>query len=77
MEENKLTIKDKLREVGKRLKNTGTIVAIASGVIGIILNLGFNIDGDKIMYIVNTLCGIGVAVGVLNNPTTKGTSITK
>ncbi|WP_366938329.1 hypothetical protein [uncultured Clostridium sp.] len=26
------------------------------------------------MYIINALCGIGVALGVLNNPTTKGLS---
>lgn len=70
-------MKNKLKEIGRRLKNTGTIIAIASGVIGIILNLGFNIDGDKIMYIINTICTIGVAVGVLNNPTTNGASITK
>lgn len=62
----------KTKEIIKRLKNTGTIVAIASAVVMIVTNLGFNVDGDKVMYIVNALCGIGVALGVLNNPTTKG-----
>lgn len=62
----------KTKEILERLKNTGTIVAIVSAVIMIIANLGFNVDTDKIMYIVNALCGIGVALGVLNNPTTKG-----
>lgn len=65
----------KSKEIIKRLKNTGTIVAIASAVVMIVANLGFSIDSDKVMYIVNSLCGIGVALGVLNNPTTKGIDV--
>ena len=56
----------------KRLKNTGTILALTSAIIMIITNLGVNVDSDKIMFIVNTLCSLGVALGVLNNPTTPG-----
>ncbi|MEG0180780.1 MAG: phage holin [Peptostreptococcaceae bacterium] len=59
-------------EILNRLKNTGTIVAITSAVIMIVANLGFDIDSQKVMYIVNALCGIGVALGVLNNPVTPG-----
>lgn len=65
----------KAKEIIKRLKNTGTIVAIASAVVMIVANLGFSVDSDKVMYIVNSLCGIGVALGVLNNPTTKGIDV--
>ena len=64
----------KLKEIGKRLKNTGTIIAIAGAIILILNNLGVIVDNEKIMYIINALCGIGVALGVLNNPTTKGLS---
>ena len=62
----------KVKEILERLKNTGTIVAIASAVVMIVGNLGFNVDGDKVMYIVDALCGVGVALGVINNPTTPG-----
>lgn len=62
----------KTKEILKRLKNTGTIVAIASAIVMIVVNLGFDVDSEKVMYIVNALCGIGVALGVLNNPTTTG-----
>lgn len=59
-------------EIVSRLKNTGTIVAIASATIMIATNLGFDIDSEKILYIINTICSVGVALGVLNNPTTPG-----
>ncbi|GAA0103358.1 hypothetical protein UT300012_40750 [Paraclostridium bifermentans] len=59
-------------EILNRLKNTGTIVAIASAVVMIATNLGFDIDSEKVLYIINTICSVGVALGVLNNPTTSG-----
>lgn len=65
---------NKLKELIKRLSNTGTIIAIAGAIIIILNNCGVIVDSDKVMYIINALCGIGVAVGVLNNPTTKGLS---
>ena len=61
-----------LKEIGLRLKNTGTIIAIVSAIILIVQQLGFAVDNTKVMYIVNAICGIGVAIGVLNNPKTKG-----
>lgn len=63
---------ENLKELGKRLSNTGTIVAIAGAIIIILNNCGVIVDSEKVMYIINAICGIGVAVGVLNNPTTKG-----
>ncbi|MCE9675450.1 phage holin [Paraclostridium bifermentans] len=59
-------------EILNRLKNTGTIVAIASASVMIATNLGFDIDSEKVLYIINTICSVGVALGVLNNPTTSG-----
>ncbi|MFL1471505.1 phage holin [Paraclostridium bifermentans] len=59
-------------EILNRLKNTGTIVAIGSAAVMIATNLGFDIDSEKVLYIINTICSIGVALGVLNNPTTSG-----
>lgn len=62
----------KRSEILNRLKNQGTIVAIASAAIMIATNLGLDIDSEKILYIINTLCSVGVAIGVLNNPDTPG-----
>lgn len=59
-------------EILNRLKNTGTIVAIGSAIVMIATNLGFDIDSEKVLYIINTICSVGVALGVLNNPTTSG-----
>lgn len=59
-------------EILDRLKNTGTIVAIGSAAVMIATNLGFDIDSEKVLYIINTICSVGVALGVLNNPTTSG-----
>lgn len=61
-----------LKELGKRLSNTGTIIAIAGAIIMILNNCGVIVDSEKVMYIINALCSIGVAIGVLNNPSTKG-----
>lgn len=55
-----------------RLKNTGTIVAIASASVMIATNLGFDIDSEKVLFIINSICSVGVALGVLNNPTVPG-----
>lgn len=59
-------------EILNRLKNTGSIVAIASASVMIATNLGFDIDSEKVLYIINTICSVGVALGVLNNPTVPG-----
>lgn len=59
-------------DILNRLKNTGTIVAIGSAEVMIATNLGFDIDSETVLYIINTICSVGVAVGVLNNPTVPG-----
>ena len=61
-----------MNEILKRLKNPSTIIAIASSVIAILMNLGVEIDNETVMVVVNSACTIGLAVGVLNDPSTKG-----
>jgi uncharacterized membrane protein len=51
-----------------RLKNKGTIIAIASSTILVLTNFGMVIESDKVMASVQAICSIGIAVGVLNNP---------
>ena len=55
-----------------RLKNTGTIISIVSMIVIILTNLGFDVQNNTVMSIVEAICTIGVALGILNNPTTKG-----
>lgn len=59
-----------LKKVGQRLKNAKVIVAVVSGVLLILVNLQL-IDVElsaKVTDTVNTLLGIGVAIGIFGNP---------
>jgi uncharacterized membrane protein len=59
-----------LKKVLNRLKNKKVIVAVVSGILLILVNLGV-IDvamSEKVTETVNTLLGIGVAVGIFGNP---------
>ena len=59
-------------EIIKRLKNPSTIIAIASSVIAILVNLGIDVESEIALNIVNSICTIGLSIGILNNPSTKG-----
>ncbi|MCS0827454.1 hypothetical protein NX029_26420 [Cytobacillus firmus] len=59
-----------LKKVLTRLKNPKVAIAVASGILLILVNFGV-IDvalSEKIMDAVNTLLTIGVAVGIFANP---------
>lgn len=51
-----------------RLNNKGTIVSLVALVVSLLIQFGFNIDSDKVMGIVQTICSILILLGVLNNP---------
>lgn len=59
-----------LNKVFKRLKNPKVILAVASGILLILVNLNLidMVVSEKAMETVNTLLGIGVAVGIFANP---------
>lgn len=61
-----------LKSLLKRLNNTGTIVAIASAIILILNELGFGVDSEKIMSIINAICYVLITLGILNDSTSKG-----
>ena len=63
-----------LKSIGKRLNNKGTIIALASLVVSLITQFGFNIDSEKIVGIVQTICTILITLGILND-TTDNTSM--
>lgn len=56
----------------KRLKNPGTIITVVSAVLLIISNCGLEVDNEAIMTSVKAACTIGIALGVLNDPSTPG-----
>ena len=58
-----------LNSILVRLNNKGTIVALAALIISLVVQFGFNIDSEKVLGIVNTICSILILLGVLNDPT--------
>lgn len=61
-----------MSELIKRLKNKGTLISIVSACVLILTVNGVKVDNERVMTTVNALCGIGILLGVLNNPTTPG-----
>ena len=51
-----------------RLNNKGTIISLAALIVSLLVQFGFNIDSDKVMGIVQTICSILILLGVLHNP---------
>lgn len=61
-----------MKEFITRLKNPGTIISIVSAVILLLTAVGVKVNNEVVMNIVQIICSLGIAVGVLNNPTTPG-----
>ena len=57
-----------LKSLLNRLNNKGTILAISALVLSLIVQFGIDIDSDRIMGIITTICTILVSLGILNNP---------
>lgn len=57
-----------IKSILNRLNNKGTILALASLIISLIVQFGIEIDSEKVMGIVTTVCTILVSLGILNNP---------
>lgn len=59
-----------MAKVFKRLKNKKVLLAVISGILMILLNIGV-IDvalSEQIIGLANTVLSIGVAIGILSNP---------
>ncbi|OMI07697.1 hypothetical protein BVL54_19945 [Bacillus paralicheniformis] len=59
-----------LAKLKSRLRNRKVLLAVVSGILLILVNLGF-IDvelSDKVLEAVNTLLGLGVSIGIFSNP---------
>ena len=51
-----------------RLNNKGTLIALAGLIVSLLVQFGFDIDSEKVISIVQTICSILIILGVLNDP---------
>ena len=58
-----------LKSILKRLNNKGTIVSLAALIVSLLCQFGFEIDSEKVLTIVQTICSILIILGLLNDPT--------
>jgi uncharacterized membrane protein len=57
----------KMKEILVKLTNTKTVLAIVSALVVVIQTAGYSLDNDKVMLIVNSLCTIGILLGIMND----------
>ena len=65
-------MKEKLFDLGKRVSNVGTILALVSAVVFILMQFGITVDSEKVNNVVEAVCSILVLLGILNNPKSSG-----
>jgi uncharacterized membrane protein len=59
-----------LKKIGTRIKNKKVLIAVISGILLILVNLGIigQDMSNEIMNTVNSVLGVLVAVGIFGNP---------
>lgn len=57
-----------------RLQSKAFWVALASALVLLAQQLGFKVDSEMITNVVNTICTLGIILGVIVDPTTSGLS---
>ena len=62
-------MKKVLKSILVRLNNKGTILSLAALLVSLLCQFGLNIDSEKILGIVQTICSILILLGLLNDPT--------
>ena len=58
-----------LKSILIRLNNKGTIISLAALIVSLLCQFGLNIDSEKVLGIVQTICSILILLGLLNDPT--------
>ena len=58
-----------LKSIAVRLNNKGTIISLTALIVSLLCQFGLDINSDKIMGIIDTICSILILLGVLNDPT--------
>ena len=62
-----------IKSILKRLNNKGTIISLVALIVSLLVQFGLNIDSDKVIGIVQTVCSILILLGLLNDPTENST----
>lgn len=62
-----------LKSILTRLNNKGTIISLTALIVSLLCQFGINIDSEKILGIVQTICSILILLGLLNDPTENTT----
>ena len=57
-----------IKSIINRLNNRGTIISLVALVVSLLLQFGIDIDSEKVLGIVQTVCSILILLGVMNNP---------
>ena len=57
-----------MKSIINRLNNKGTIISLVALVVSLLLQFGIDIDSEKVLGIVQTICSILILLGVMNNP---------
>ena len=63
-----------LKSILVRLNNKGTILSLAALIVSLLIQFGIDIDSEKIIGIVQTICSILILLGLLNDPTENTTA---
>lgn len=61
-----------MKEFIKRLTNTGTLISVVSLAGLILIQFGIKVNIEWLDTTIKLICALGIALGVLNNPTTPG-----
>ena len=57
-----------IKSLLNRLNNKGTIISLTALIVSLLLQFGVDIDSEKVIGIVQTVCSILILLGVMNNP---------
>ena len=57
-----------LKSIANRLNNKGTIISLVALIVSLLIQFGVDVDSEKVIGIVQTVCSILILLGVMNNP---------
>ena len=57
-----------LKSIANRLNNKGTIISLVALIVSLLIQFGVDVDSEKVIGIVQTICSILILLGVMNNP---------
>ena len=58
-----------IRSLLQRLNNKGTIISLAALTVSLLCQFGLDINSEKVLGIVQTICSILILLGILNDTT--------